>query len=307
LRASRRRARMVVGSVPGARPSPRSIRPGCRLASVPYCSAMISGAWFGSITPPAPGGMLLVCAATCAISTLVAEEAIEGLLWCSAYQTRSYPHRSAAWARATVPASPSCTVCSRPTTARSSRESTGGMVWGLLEKRHGRRVYLPPQATPSSAGRFPTETPRQNRSRCTVRRSTDEPAAPRRYPARRSDTAEHDPMQQVSTESIHAGVGPEVGRGSGRGWGGGSGPGALGPEAAGGEQLGHALFEQVRLQQHVQQRVPAADHLRAGVGGAEPGLVHTDLRRVGDRTDHLQPLLHIGRRQQLGAQPLRER
>ena len=32
-----------------------------------------------------------MCAATCAISTLVADDAIEGMLWCSAYQTRRSP------------------------------------------------------------------------------------------------------------------------------------------------------------------------------------------------------------------------
>ncbi len=37
---SRRSARVVVGSVPGARPSPRSMRPGCSAASVPNCSAI---------------------------------------------------------------------------------------------------------------------------------------------------------------------------------------------------------------------------------------------------------------------------
>jgi hypothetical protein len=49
---------------------------------------MVSGEWLGSITPPAPSRMLSVWAATWAIRTLVAEEAIEDMLWCSAYQTR---------------------------------------------------------------------------------------------------------------------------------------------------------------------------------------------------------------------------
>ena len=39
---------------PGARPRPRSIRPGNSDSSVPNCSAMTSGAWFGSMMPPAP-------------------------------------------------------------------------------------------------------------------------------------------------------------------------------------------------------------------------------------------------------------
>ncbi len=64
------------------------MRPGCRAASVPNCSAITSGAWLGNMTPPAPSLMRWVCAATCAMSTLVADEAIVGMLWCSAYQTR---------------------------------------------------------------------------------------------------------------------------------------------------------------------------------------------------------------------------
>ena len=79
---------MVFWSLPGARPRPRSMRPGCRVSRVPNCSAMVSGEWLGSITPPAPSLMLLVLAAMWAISTLVAEEAMEDMLWCSAYQTR---------------------------------------------------------------------------------------------------------------------------------------------------------------------------------------------------------------------------
>ena len=75
-------------SEPGARPSPRSIRPGYIASSVPNCSAMTRGEWLGSITPPAPSRMEDVCAPMCAISTLVAEEAMCFMLWCSAYQTR---------------------------------------------------------------------------------------------------------------------------------------------------------------------------------------------------------------------------
>ncbi len=40
------------------------------------------------MTPPAPSLMLEVCAPMCAISTLVAEDAMDGMLWCSAYHTR---------------------------------------------------------------------------------------------------------------------------------------------------------------------------------------------------------------------------
>ena len=64
------------------------MRPGCSVSSVPNCSAMVSGEWLGSITPPAPSRIVRVWAATCAISTLVADDAIDGMLWCSAYQTR---------------------------------------------------------------------------------------------------------------------------------------------------------------------------------------------------------------------------
>ena len=55
---SRRSAAQVRWSVPGARPSPRSMRPGCSSASVPNCSAITSGEWLGSMTPPAPSRMV---------------------------------------------------------------------------------------------------------------------------------------------------------------------------------------------------------------------------------------------------------
>ena len=55
---------------------------------MPNCSAIVSGEWLGSMMPPAPRRMWSVWAATWAISTLVAEEAIDAMLWCSAYQTR---------------------------------------------------------------------------------------------------------------------------------------------------------------------------------------------------------------------------
>ena len=38
--------------------------------------------------PPAPSRIVDVWAAMCAISTAVADDAIEPMLWCSAYQTR---------------------------------------------------------------------------------------------------------------------------------------------------------------------------------------------------------------------------
>ena len=81
-------ARKVRWSVPGARPRPRSIRPGYRVSSVPNCSAMTMGEWFGSMTPPAPTRMRLVPEATWPMTTEVAALAMPTMLWCSASQNR---------------------------------------------------------------------------------------------------------------------------------------------------------------------------------------------------------------------------
>ena len=64
------------------------MRPGYSVASVPNCSAITSGAWLGSITPPEPTRIVFVPAATWAISTAVAELATPSMLWCSASQNR---------------------------------------------------------------------------------------------------------------------------------------------------------------------------------------------------------------------------
>ncbi|MCY1529553.1 hypothetical protein D9M68_647050 [compost metagenome] len=82
----RRRARAVRWSEPGARPRPRSMRPGYSDSSVPNCSAITSGEWLGSITPPAPMRMVEVPAPTCDSSTAVAALAMPGMPWCSASQ-----------------------------------------------------------------------------------------------------------------------------------------------------------------------------------------------------------------------------
>ncbi len=55
---------------------------------MPNCSAMTSGEWFGSMMPPEPSLIELVRAPMWAMRTLVADEPMEGMLWCSAYQTR---------------------------------------------------------------------------------------------------------------------------------------------------------------------------------------------------------------------------
>ena len=47
---------------------------------------MTSGAWLGSMMPPAPTRMVVVPAATWAITTEVAALAMPGMLWCSASQ-----------------------------------------------------------------------------------------------------------------------------------------------------------------------------------------------------------------------------
>ncbi len=86
---SRRSAARVCGSVPGARPRPRSMRPGCSSASVPNCSAITMGEWLGSITPPEPSRIRSVRAAMCAMSTAGADEAMDAMLWCSEYHTRA--------------------------------------------------------------------------------------------------------------------------------------------------------------------------------------------------------------------------
>ena len=63
----------------------------------------------------------------CAITTEVAEEAIDAKLWCSAYQTRSYPSSSARCARRTLASSASRAVSCLPIGARSRTESV--MPW----------------------------------------------------------------------------------------------------------------------------------------------------------------------------------
>ena len=76
----RRSAAAVAWSVPGARPMPRSMRPGWSASSMPNCSATTSETWLGSITPPEPTRMTLVASAMWPISTGGAELAMPGML-----------------------------------------------------------------------------------------------------------------------------------------------------------------------------------------------------------------------------------
>jgi hypothetical protein len=69
------------GELIGARrATDAEMRPGWSAANVPNCSATISGAWFGSMIPPAPTRMVEVPAATWAITTAVAALAMPALL-----------------------------------------------------------------------------------------------------------------------------------------------------------------------------------------------------------------------------------
>ena len=77
---------VMTGSLPGARPMPRSMRPGAIASRAANCSATTRGAWFGSMTPPDPTFRRAVRAAAAATSTGGEVEATAGMLWCSANQ-----------------------------------------------------------------------------------------------------------------------------------------------------------------------------------------------------------------------------
>ena len=62
------------------------MRPGNSASSTLKRSATISGAWFGSITPPEPTRRCDVIAAICPIMISGAELAMFARLWCSATQ-----------------------------------------------------------------------------------------------------------------------------------------------------------------------------------------------------------------------------
>ncbi len=65
-----------------------SIRPGKSDSSTPNCSATTRGWWLGSMTPPVPTRIRSVAPATAAASTVGAEPATPGTLWCSDTQKR---------------------------------------------------------------------------------------------------------------------------------------------------------------------------------------------------------------------------
>ena len=129
----------VIGSVPGARPIPRSIRPGCSASNSANCSAIARGAWLGSITPPEPIRIASVAAARCAISTLGVVLATVGMLWCSATQKRRNPRWSACRASRVVSARASADDPPARTTAKSSTESgtTPVKLWRSGRTHHG--------------------------------------------------------------------------------------------------------------------------------------------------------------------------
>ncbi len=64
------------------------MRPGHSASSVRNISTTWSGAWFGTMMPPAPSRIRVVAAAAAAISTSGAEVAMLAMLWCSANQYR---------------------------------------------------------------------------------------------------------------------------------------------------------------------------------------------------------------------------
>lgn len=65
---------------------------------------MTSGAWLGSMTPPAPSRMREVTAVSRASISCGEPAAAPGIPWCSDIQKRSKPFRSASSASATISA-----------------------------------------------------------------------------------------------------------------------------------------------------------------------------------------------------------
>ena len=90
VRASRerRRAKAVSWSVPGARPSPRSMRPGWSISRVLNHSATFRGEWLGSMIPAAPTRIPVVAPAMWAMRISGELLPRPTKLWCSEIQNR---------------------------------------------------------------------------------------------------------------------------------------------------------------------------------------------------------------------------
>jgi hypothetical protein len=160
--ADRRSACAVIWSVPGARPTPRSIRPGWSASSIPNCSATTSGWWFGSITPPEPTRIVVVTLARCAISTAGAELAMPGS--CGAPRPSAGDSPSA---RRAAPNRASYGERRRPS-LRSRPERGRGQKAEQSRPRASARVSQPTPwpsvSRATSACRIATAHPRQPRS-----------------------------------------------------------------------------------------------------------------------------------------------
>ena len=131
---------VITGSLPGARPMPRSMRPGARASSAANCSATTRGAWFGSMTPPEPTRMRSVRAAVAAMSTGGVVDATAGMLWCSANQYRVKSSRSASCARRTDAATAPALVWPLRTGTRSSTERRSVSVIASANGRNLRAI-----------------------------------------------------------------------------------------------------------------------------------------------------------------------
>ena len=149
-------------SVPGARPSPRSIRPGYSASSVPNCSAITSGAWFGQHDAARAEPDRRRVRADVGDQDARRRRRDAGMLWCSAYQTRAYPSSSACCASATLAAKLSAAVWPRPIGARSSIDSLMRIM--LFRLGTARAPARPPfEHAPASPPCF-TEPPLRGRS-----------------------------------------------------------------------------------------------------------------------------------------------
>jgi hypothetical protein len=128
---------------------------------VPNCSAITSGAWFGSMIPPDPTRIVDVPPATWAMTTDVAALAIPGMEWCSATQNRLNTSRSACRARSSVLWNDSAAVPPWRIGERSRTENgisdSGFMAFLGARSRPKEIPPIPCRVTPS--GRRPPTRP----------------------------------------------------------------------------------------------------------------------------------------------------